>query len=336
MTILANDQNFVRAGMTWQQHMKQAIRDPNSLAKHLNLPIETICQNQSQSDFPLFVPLPYLSRIEIGNPQDPLLLQVLPATDENSNEPGYSADPLQEKTYSLGPGLLQKYDSRVLMVTTGACAIHCRYCFRREFPYSESPRSLNAWEPSLQKIEADQSVQEVILSGGDPLTLVDSLLQQLIKRIESIDRIKRLRIHTRLPVVIPQRVTETLKELIRESNLKFVIVIHANHANELDGEVKIALQELSSAGAILLNQSVLLRHVNDSVEALKHLSERLVECGVTPYYLHQLDKVNGAGHFHVEIETGKQLIEKLRNQVSGYLVPRYVQEIPGKKNKTVL
>ena len=336
MTILANHQNFVRAGMTWGQHMKQAIRDPETLAKCLNLPIQAICQEQSQSDFPLFVPLPYLSRIELGNRQDPLLLQVLPTTDENSIEPGYSADPLQEKTSSLGPGLLQKYDSRVLLVTTGACAIHCRYCFRREFPYSGSPRSLEAWKPSLQKIQSDPTVSEVILSGGDPLTLVDSLLEQLINRIESIDHITRLRIHTRLPVVIPQRVTETLTEMIRKTRLHFVVVIHTNHANELDEEVKMALQELNSAGAILLNQSVLLRNVNDSVNALKQLSERLIECGVTPYYLHQLDKVNGAGHFHVSVETGLQLIEKLRAQASGYLVPRYVQEVPGAKNKTVL
>lgn len=316
--------------------MKLAIRDADLLAKRLNLPLEAICAEQSQSAFPLFVPLPFLSRIEVGNAKDPLLLQVLPSKHENSIEPGYSADPLQEDEYSLAPGLLQKYDSRVLMVTTGACAIHCRYCFRRNFPYSESPRSLDTWEPSLQKIDADQSVREVILSGGDPLTLVDSLLGQLIKRIESIDHIKRLRIHTRLPVVIPQRVTDSLTEMIRESDLKFVVVIHANHANELDEEVKTALRELSSAGAVLLNQSVLLRDVNDSVDALKHLSERLVECGVTPYYLHQLDKVNGAGHFHVATETGKQLVEQLRTQVSGYLVPHYVQEIPGEKNKTVL
>ena len=336
MSILANQENFVRAGMTWQQHLKHAIRDAETLAKQLKLPLDSICRQQSQSDFPLFVPLPYLSRIEVGNATDPLLLQVLPTTDENSTGSGYSSDPLQEKTYTLGPGLLQKYDSRVLLVTTGACAIHCRYCFRREFPYSDSPSSLEAWEPSLQQIEADQSIDEVILSGGDPLTLVDSLLEQLIKRIESIQHIKRLRIHTRLPIVIPQRVTDNFAELIRQSRLRSVIVVHVNHFRELDKEVETALHVLNSAGAMLLNQSVLLRQVNDSVHALRALSERLVECGVTPYYLHQLDKVNGTEHFHVPIETGKSLIEELRGQVSGYLVPKYVQEIPGKKNKTAL
>lgn len=336
MTILANHENFVRAGMTWQQHMKEAVRDADLLAKCLNLPPEAICPRQSQGEFPLFVPLPYLSRIEVGNPQDPLLLQVLPARNESSVESGYSVDPLQEDSFSLAPGLLQKYDSRVLMVTSGACAIHCRYCFRRNFPYSESPKSMDAWEPTLQKIEADQSVQEVILSGGDPLTLVDSLLEQLVNRIETIEHIRRLRIHTRLPVVIPQRVTDALVELLECSRLQSVIVLHANHANELDNEVESALKKLKSTDAVLLNQSVLLRGVNDSIQALKALSERLVDCGVIPYYLHQLDQVQGTGHFHVSLETGKSLIESLRSQVSGYLIPRYVQEIPGKRNKTML
>jgi len=336
MTILANHQNFVRAGMTWQQHMKEAIRDPNLLAKCLKLPTEAICATQSTGDFPLFVPLPYLSRIEIGNAQDPLLLQVLPQAAESAVEDGYSADPLQEDSFSSAPGLLQKYNSRVLMVTTGACAIHCRYCFRRNFPYSQSPNSLEAWEPTLQKIEADESVTEVILSGGDPLTLVDSLIEQLLNRIESINHITRIRIHTRLPIVIPQRVTDSLVSMLQNSSKQFVIVIHTNHANELDDEVNSALGKLKSTDAVLLNQSVLLRGINDSVAALRRLSERLIECGVTPYYLHQLDKVQGASHFHVPIETGTSLIEQLRSQVSGYLVPRYVQEIPNEQNKTIL
>ena len=322
--------------MSWQQHMKEAIRDPNLLAKRLNLPTEAICPQQSAGDFPLFVPLPYLSRIEIGNPQDPLLLQVLPQAQESAQESGYSTDPLEEDSFSLAPGLLQKYDSRVLMVTTGACAIHCRYCFRRNFPYSESPRSMDAWEPTLQKVEADESVREVILSGGDPLTLVDSLLEQLVTRIESIQHIRRLRIHTRLPVVIPQRITDSLISILQHSRLQPVIVIHANHANELDDEAASALEKFKLTNTVLLNQSVLLRGVNDSIAALQNLSQRLIECGVTPYYLHQLDKVQGTGHFHVPIETGKSLIKQLRAQVSGYLVPRYVQEIPGRQNKTNL
>ena len=256
MTILANHQNFVRAGMTWQQHMKQAIRDPESLANCLDLPLETICREQATGDFPLFVPLPYLSRIKPGKPTDPLLRQVLPVTAENASEPGYVPNPLNEDAFSLAPGLLQKYENRVLLVTTGACAIHCRYCFRRNFPYSESPTAIDAWEPSIQRIENDSEIEEVILSGGDPLTIVDSVLQQLVERVAMIPHVKRLRLHTRLPIVIPQRVTGQLLDILGGSRLLTVVVVHVNHANELDDAAQSALAALRKSCASLLNQSV--------------------------------------------------------------------------------
>ncbi len=336
MPILANTTNLVRTGISWQEHMKLAIRDPRILAQHLCLPVEVISRGQAEGPFPLFAPLPYVSRIEPGNPRDPLLLQLLPTAFEDVQKPGFDADPLNESQYSLRPGLLQKYTSRVLLVTTGSCAIHCRYCFRRNFPYATTPKSLAAWENSIQQIEADPSIDEVILSGGDPLTLVDATLENLVQRLELIDHLKRVRIHTRLPIVIPQRVTSELLGMLSGKRLNSIVVLHANHANEIDDEVRQSIESLAQSGTVLLNQSVLLRGINDSVSALIRLSERLIDCGVLPYYLHQLDPVRGTAHFHVPIDQGVRLIQEMQSQVSGYLVPRYVQEVPGRSSKTVL
>ena len=271
-----------------------------------------------------------------GNPADPLLRQVLPLAEEVIPEPGFEADPVGDDSATLTPGLLQKYRSRALLITTGACAVHCRYCFRRHFPYSESPRSPDDWQPALDRIAEDPAIDEVLLSGGDPLTLVDSHLAELAKRIAVIPHVKRLRIHTRLPIVIPQRVTDELIHWLCGTRLTPIVVVHANHPQEIDHAVAAALTKLIERGIPVLNQAVLLRGVNDSAEALIGLSRRLVDLRVMPYYLHQLDRVAGAAHFEVPISRGIELIDQLRRALPGYAVPRYVQEVAGEAHKRVL
>jgi EF-P beta-lysylation protein EpmB len=265
-----------------------------------------------------------------------LLRQVLPLTDEMTEVPGFTVDPVRDDLAERQPGLLHKYDGRVLLVTTGTCAIHCRYCFRRHFPYDETPRSVADWQPALNEIAADESVHEVILSGGDPLTLVDSTLFELVDSLAQIPHLRRLRIHTRLPIVIPERVTVELIDMLQTCRLTPIVVLHANHANELDSHVASAIGRLADAGIVLLNQAVLLAGVNDSVDAQAELCERLVDLRVIPYYLHQLDRVAGAAHFEVPVAEGRQIIRQLRERLPGYAVPRYAAEVPGAGSKTVL
>ena len=337
MAILTTQSDSVRAGTgTWQQQMKWAIRDLNSLLRHLDLPPDPSLGAEATTDFPVFVPLPLLSRIRRGDVNDPLLRQVLPVRSEDDSSAGFSLDPLRETQATLTPGLLQKYVGRVLLVATGVCAIHCRYCFRRHFPYGQSPASIAQWEPAIARIEADESIEEVILSGGDPLTMVDDRMGELIGRLSQISQLKRLRIHTRLPIVIPQRVTSGLTEILSQCRLQTIVVIHANHARELDDFVAEALRRLSDVGVMLLNQTVLLRGVNDCEKALIDLSQRLLECQVIPYYLHQLDPVLGTSHFEVPRERGLKLIEQMRAALPGYAIPRYVKELDGEPNKTIL
>jgi EF-P beta-lysylation protein EpmB len=311
----------------WQQAMKDAVRDAAELCRLAGLS-EEIASTAAAADFPVFAPRGYIARMRWGDPHDPLLRQVLPIADETSSPPDFSADPVGDLAATLAPGLLQKYHGRALIVTTGACAVHCRYCFRRHFPYSEAPHSIAAWEPAIAQIEADPTVHEIILSGGDPLTLVDEQLARLAGRLADISHVRRLRVHTRLPVVIPERVTPQLIAWLRGTRLTSIVVIHANHANELDDLVADALGRLVDAGIPLLNQAVLLRGVNDSIEALANLSERLIELRVMPYYLHQLDRVRGAAHFEVPIAEGVRLMEELQSRLPGYAVPRYVSEVP--------
>ncbi len=327
-------------GLTWQQHMKVAVRSVQELRNRLDLAsnledIGSTTAIKALESFPVFVPLPYLSRIEKGNAADPLLCQVLPTIDEDTIRPGYLRDPLQESAATRSPGMLQKYQGRVLLVTTGACAVNCRYCFRRHFPYEETPKSSTQWQDAIQQISFDESLEEVILSGGDPLTLVDETLGQLVAQIGAIPTIKRLRIHTRLPIMIPQRVTERLLEILSHSKKQVIMVIHANHANELDLPVEIGLAKLANAGVLLLNQSVLLQGVNNDAEVLFRLSQRLLECRVLPYYLHKNDPVVGTAQFEVSIERGVELIRIMREKLPGYAVPRFVQELAGEPNKTV-
>jgi EF-P beta-lysylation protein EpmB len=267
---------------------------------------------------------------------DPLLRQVLPLADELDEQPGFTSDAVGDANALLTPGLLQKYHGRALLITTGACAIHCRYCFRREYPYSDSPKSTTDWQPGVDRIAADRTIDEVILSGGDPLTLTDRHLAELASRIAKIPHVQRLRVHTRLPIVIPSRVTSDLIGWLLGTRLTPIVVIHANHANELDDATSAAIANLVDAGIPLLNQTVLLRGVNDTTEELINLSRRLVNLRVAPYYLHQLDRVRGAAHFEVPISRGQELIAAMRKALPGYAVPRYVQEIAGDVSKRIL
>lgn len=287
-------------------------------------------------EFPVFAPLEYVDKIRRGDVHDPLLRQVLPLAEESEDDPQFVADPVGDANASLQPGLLHKYHGRVLLVATGACAIHCRYCFRREFPYHTAPTGLPQWEGALEQIRGDASIDEVLLSGGDPLTLVDHQLRAMAARLAEIPHVRRLRIHTRLPIVIPQRVTGELLDWLCGSRLTPVVVVHANHPRELDETVVAALGRLVDAGVPVLNQAVLLRGVNDSLDVLEELCRVLVNHRVTPYYLHQLDRVRGARHFETPVADGLRLIEGLRERLPGYAVPRYVQEVPGEASKRVL
>lgn len=313
---------------TWQHDLKSCITSVTQLCDLLKLPISLF--DQSKLNFPIRVPRPFINRMKAGDPNDPLLLQVIAKQDEQLIIPGFTLDPLAEHKSAI-PGLLHKYPGRILVTLTGGCAINCRYCFRRHFPYN-SHQALAHWPQVLDYLKHTTTVHEVILSGGDPLMIDDSKLQEIVSSLEKIDNIKTLRIHTRLPIVIPKRITDKLCDILQTTSLKTVMVLHVNHANEIDTELEKQLNKLSLA-TMLLNQSVLLKDINDSTDALIALSYRLWEAGVLPYYLHQLDRVSGVAHFEVEEPVGKQLIDDIRAQLPGYLVPTYVREIPNKPSK---
>lgn len=317
--------------------MKGAVRDVRKLFRLLDLPVDSHAEQgepeHTDHGFPVFVPRGFVSRMEQGDPNDPLLLQVLPTAAESDDVPGFNPDPVGDRATALAPDLLKKYSGRALLLTTGACAVHCRYCFRRHFPYSAHPQPADIWQLSLDAIAADPSIHEVILSGGDPLTLVDPLLTQLVRRLEEIPHLRRLRVHTRLPIVIPERVTNELLAWLTGSRLATIMVVHANHAQEIDAHVAAALGRLVDAGVPVLNQAVLLAGVNDSLNAQLALCERLIDLRVMPYYLHLLDRVAGAAHFEVSTERGREIIVGLRAQLPGYAVPRLVREVPGALGK---
>ncbi|MCH2113608.1 MAG: EF-P beta-lysylation protein EpmB [Pirellulales bacterium] len=339
MSILPNSPQLVRPGSavasSWQEEASAAVRDPGELCRRLGLPASMADAAQGGArQFPVFVPPGFLNRIRPGDPHDPLLRQVLPGLAETITVSGFEKDPVGDTAATLRPGVLQKYAGRALLIATGSCAVHCRYCFRRHFPYQEVLHSDAAWDSALMALADDPSITEVILSGGDPLMLVDQSLGALVEKIVAIKSITRLRVHTRVPVMIPARVTDELLRLLTESRLQSIVVLHANHAQELDDSVAQAIARLRGAGLIVLNQAVLLRGVNDSVAAQVALSERLIEAGVLPYYLHQLDRVDGAAHFEVPMSTGKEILAGMQAQLPGYLVPKYVQEIPGETSKT--
>ena len=313
------------------------MRDVGELCRLLELPEEFQHRASAAArGFGLFVPRTFLTRIRRGDPADPLLLQVLPSEAETLATEGFTPDPVDDHSATIKPGLLGKYAGRVLIVATGACAVHCRYCFRRHFPYQTTPKSQSAWQPAIEQIEADASIHEVILSGGDPLMLVDDLLAALAERLAQVPHLRRLRVHTRLPIVIPQRVTDELLGWLTGTRLTPIVVVHANHPAEIDEAVAAALGQLIEAGVPVLNQAVLLRGVNDTVDTLAELCERLVNLRVIPYYLHQLDRVAGAGHFEVPVAQGLALMAALKSRLPGYAVPRYVQEIAGRSHKVDL
>jgi EF-P beta-lysylation protein EpmB len=322
---------------SWRQALRSAIRDAHSLCTRLGLdPAALNLAADGPSQFPVFVPEEFLARMEPGNPADPLLRQVLPLAAEDQSWPGFGSDPLEEAAATLVPGLLHKYHGRALLIVTGVCAVHCRYCFRRHFPYAEVPVGRGAWQPALDALAADPSIEEVLLSGGDPLMVADETLEALVADLAAIPHLKRLRVHTRLPIMIPQRVTGRLLSWLSDNRLQSVVVLHANHPAELDAAVAVAAARLKAAGVLLFNQAVLLRGVNDNVDTLAQLSLRLIELGIVPYYLHQLDRVAGAAHFEVPLEAGQALVEQLRARLPGYAMPRYVQERPGEPSKTPL
>lgn len=322
---------------SWRNAIKNAVRHGRDLCRILNVDKDLAGYSTAASEsFPVFAPWEFIRRMSPGDPHDPLLRQVLATSDEEHSPAGFADDPVGDDAATLSPGLIRKYRSRALLITTGACAIHCRYCFRRHFPYADAPKSADDWQPALEQIAADRELDEVILSGGDPLTLVDETLAELAQRIARIGHIQRLRIHTRLPIVIPQRVNSELLAWLRGTRLTTIMVVHANHPNEVDDSVAQSLTSLVNAGVPVLNQSVLLRGVNDEVGALVELSRRLVNLRVMPYYLHQLDRVRGAAHFEVPLQRGLELVDEMRKHLPGYAVPRFVQEVAGEESKTIL
>lgn len=321
---------ITRTVPAWQTELASAIHDPMELLRRLGLSTDALHPSRVVANrFATRVPLSFVGRMRQGDPHDPLLRQVLTLGEEGLDVPGYLPDPLQETGTMTTPGVLHKYRGRVLLVTTGACAVHCRYCFRRHFPYAEGHAARGHWNRALEQIGTDVSVREVILSGGDPLSLGDDKLATLADRLSAIPHLRRLRLHTRMPVVLPSRVDEHLLGWLHTCPLDTVMVLHANHPNELDGQVRQAVERLTAAGVTLLNQSVLLRGINDSEGALIGLSERLFAMRVLPYYLHQLDPVAGASHFAVTPERARALLGALRAELPGYLVPRLVREQPG-------
>ncbi len=319
----------------WRLAWRDAVRDPHELLGLLGL--ESLAGNLSEtSQFPLRVPRGFIQRMRHGDPHDPLLRQVLPLDDEDRIVPGFELDAVGDGEARRGGGVIHKYQGRALLIATGSCAVHCRYCFRRHYPYADDTAAAVGWREAVSIIAGDPSLHEVILSGGDPLSLADHKLAELTDALRTIAHIRRLRIHTRLPVVLPERVDADLLAWLRGLPWPVAIVVHANHANEFDASVDAALAALRATGATLLNQAVLLRGVNDSVDALAELCERGFRAGVLPYYLHQLDRVSGAAHFEIEDAQALALHSALAARLPGYLLPRLVREVAGAAGKTPL
>ncbi len=321
----------------WQQQLAQSIHSLEELLAFVQVDRHRLSlDKRACQSFALRVPTPFAHRIKLGDPDDPLLRQVLPLQDELLLTPGYSQDPLEEQQANKTSGLLHKYAGRVLLILTGACAINCRYCFRRHFPYQDNAISPAKMQGIINYIQRHSEIYEVILSGGDPLMLKDKVLQSVVMQLERLNHLKYLRIHTRLPIMLPARVTDELLEILAQTRLKVMLIIHCNHINEIDAAVTESLGKLRCAGVTLLNQSVLLKGVNDNVEALTALSQGLYEVGVLPYYLHLLDAVQGAAHFSVDEQRAKILMKEVQSKLSGFLVPKLVKEIAGEKSKQII
>ncbi len=319
----------------WQQALVNAITDPEELLQILRLDSHWLPAARAAARlFPLRVPRGFVARMQPGNPHDPLLLQVLPLAAELQETPGFVSDPVGDMHSRIAPGVLHKYQGRALLIATGACGVHCRYCFRRHFPYGNETASGGHWQRAVEALRADPSIHEVLLSGGDPLSLNDRRLRELTDQLQQIPHLRRLRIHSRQPIVLPERVDRQLLDWLNGIRLQKVMVLHANHANEISTEVREASSALREAGVTLFNQSVLLKGVNDSVATLSALSEALFAAGIQPYYLHLLDRVQGAAHFEVTETAAQALLRELVSTLPGYLVPKLVREISGHASKT--
>lgn len=316
--------------------MRDCVREPKALLSMLGLDELARQLPANSAGFPLRVPLGFVARMRFGDPHDPLLRQVLPLSDELIPVAGFVHDAVGDLDRRIGLGVLHKYRGRALLIATASCAVHCRYCFRRHFPYANETAGTNGWQDAVAAIGADPQIEEVILSGGDPLSLATSKLSELTAQLQRFPHVRRLRIHSRLPIVLPARIDAELVAWLANLPMQKVIVVHANHGNEFDAQVDAGLAALADSGVTLLNQAVLLRGVNDSVDALADLSERGFAAGVLPYYLHQLDRVSGAAHFEVSDTHARQLVAHLRDRLPGYLVPRLVREIAGQLAKQPL
>ena len=320
--------------LIWQDSLRQAYRSPQALLRDLGLEAH-VNSVDGNPRFPFLVTHEFVSKMRRGDINDPLLRQVLPLKLEAQAVSGFIDDPTEDAQFHAPAGLLKKYAHRALLIATGGCAINCRYCFRREFPYQSAVGSARL-EKIFESLSQDREISELILSGGDPLILSDDKLRSLTKKIAKIDHIQRLRIHTRLPVVLPQRLTKSLRMLLTDLPFRVALVMHSNHANEIDSEVTIRLRDLHAAGVNLFNQAVLLRGVNDNASSQVSLAEKLFDANVVPYYVHLLDPVSGSAHFAVPLERAQQIETQLRQRLPGYLVPQFVREIPGADAKTPL
>ncbi|MDY0667715.1 EF-P beta-lysylation protein EpmB [Pasteurella multocida] len=325
----------IREEQSWTDHLANAISDPKILLETLNLPTENVEQDlEARRLFPLRVPLPFVEKMQKGNPQDPLFLQVMSFHDEFLQVEGFSKDPLEEQD-AVVPSVLHKYHNRLLLMVKGGCAVNCRYCFRRHFPYADNKGNKANWQKALDYIANHPEIEEVIFSGGDPLMAKDHELDWLIKNLENIPHLQRLRIHTRLPVVIPQRITADLCQTLAESRFQTVLVTHINHPNEIDAFFAQAINKLREVGVLLLNQAVLLKGINDNAHILKQLGDKLFATNILPYYLHLLDKVEGASHFYLDDNRALNIYKELQSLTSGYLVPKLAREIAKEPNKTL-
>ncbi|RMH20673.1 MAG: EF-P beta-lysylation protein EpmB [Gammaproteobacteria bacterium] len=322
---------------SWRRELKRSCHHARDLLDRTGLGADPAIASQiaSDPDFAVLASRSYINRIQPGQPNDPLLRQILPLNQEEIRQEGFTIDPLEESKFQPIPGFIRKYHGRVLLIVTGACAIHCRYCFRRNFPYHLGSAQLSHhWPTMLKEIKRDPSIREVILSGGDPLMLETEKLAKISQEISDISHVNTLRIHTRLPVVLPERITTNLLSWLKDCPLQVVMVIHSNHPNELDDEVRYVLNALHQTGITLLNQTVLLKGINDHPTVLADLSQALFSMGVLPYYLHDLDPVRGTHHFAVNEARKLELMEYLKEQLPGYLVPVFVREIPHKPYKS--
>lgn len=320
----------------WTDELVHAVKTPSELLTLLGLDDRHLPSSQNaMSAFKMLIPRPFIARMEYGNAEDPLLRQVLADDIEMQPSAGYSQDPLDEGNHTPQKALVHKYERRVLVIAAGSCAVNCRYCFRRHFPYSDNQLAQQEWDSVIHYIEANPSINEVILSGGDPLMLKDSLLSKHIARLNTLPQLKRLRIHTRLPIVIPERINAELLQWVEDSKLDVIMVLHSNHGNEIDNIIAKKVLQLKQAGATVLNQGVLLKGINDTVEAQVALSERLFAAGILPYYMFTLDPIEGGAHFDISIDTAQRLMGQVAQKLPGYLMPRLAKEIPGEPAKTI-